>query len=66
MIKHALLVVYVWRKDVYLATTYLIVYKLLNSILVTDINCIKIDRVVDVCPHVVVTCHMMIESLEKR
>ena len=49
-----------------MCNSYLLIDELLNSIVVTDINCVKIDGVVDVGPHVVVMHHMVVESLRRR
>ncbi len=44
--------------------TYLPEYKLLNGIVVTDVDLIKVYRVVDVVPHVVVMVYVMIKTLQ--
>ncbi len=44
--------------------TYLPEYKLLDGIVVTDVDLIKVYRVVDVVPHVVVVLHMVIKTLQ--
>ena len=40
-----------------------LVYIFLNGIVVTDIYCVQVDGEVDVCPHIMVSFHMMIKPL---
>ncbi len=47
----------------YSHVTYLIVYKALNGIVVTDVYTVKENGVIYVCPHIVITCHVMVKPL---
>ena len=43
---------------------YLTKNELLNGIVITDIDLVQIDGVVDVVPHVVVILHMVVKALD--
>ena len=50
-----------WKKDLFYS--YLAGDKLFNGIVITDIDLVQIDGVVDVVPHVVVILHMVVKAL---
>ncbi len=45
------------------AASYLAVYKALNSVVVTRVDLVQIQRVIDIGPHVVVMLDVMIKAL---
>ena len=40
-----------------------LIHKLLDGIVVTDVDGVQVDGVVDVCPHVVIMLHMVVKAL---